>query len=273
MLGAAAPMPSPTRARPTGGRACGRHRGQGGRARSASKLLGTAIGPATYLIRLVEPAVPSYDGGSVGLRRYGAGAGCAARRRQPAGAGRTGATSRRTRPSSSTGWSAPPGETSRCSSPTSTPSTGWLRCSPLTRPRHGRRPDVASIAPDQERELHTDAGPQWENADALWNAEEELGLPEDIHGEGVDHRHDRHRHQPQQPVLRRHRRRRLRPREPLGAGVYLGVCDPANTSSTTPRSRATTSSSGPTSSAGPTTPPTTTTGTARTPPPPPAATW
>src|SRR5690606_33143379 len=31
-------------------------------------------------------------------------------------------------------------------------------------------PAVASISLDIERELHTDAGPQWINADALWNA-------------------------------------------------------------------------------------------------------
>lgn len=46
-------------------------------------------------------------------------------------------------------------------------------------------PAVASIALDIERVLHTDAGPQWQNADALWNAMAELGLPADIKGEGV----------------------------------------------------------------------------------------
>ena len=46
-------------------------------------------------------------------------------------------------------------------------------------------PAVATIAPDQERQLHTDAGPQWSGAPALWNAVAELGLAEDVRGEGV----------------------------------------------------------------------------------------
>ncbi len=90
-------------------------------------------------------------------------------------------------------------------------------------------PAVVSIEADQRRELHTDAGPQWSNADALWNAFTELGLPTDVKGEGIvigtidtgispgnrsfadpapgdgfDHTN------------------------PLGAGNYLGVCNPAN---------------------------------------------
>jgi uncharacterized repeat protein (TIGR01451 family) len=90
-------------------------------------------------------------------------------------------------------------------------------------------PAVVSISADQERELHTDAGPRWSNADALWNAVAELGLPANVNGEGVvigtidtgispgnqsfadpapgdgfDHTN------------------------PLGAGTYLGVCNPAN---------------------------------------------
>lgn len=46
-------------------------------------------------------------------------------------------------------------------------------------------PAVASISLDEERELHTDRGPQLIGAPALWNASTELGLPEDINGEGV----------------------------------------------------------------------------------------
>src|SRR5690606_23474589 len=48
-----------------------------------------------------------------------------------------------------------------------------------------QRPEVAAIMPDKERDLHTDRGPQWIGADALWNAMAELGLPEDYKGEGV----------------------------------------------------------------------------------------
>ena len=39
-------------------------------------------------------------------------------------------------------------------------------------------PAVVSITQDQQRQLHTDVGPQWEGAEALWNAAAELGLPD-----------------------------------------------------------------------------------------------
>ena len=46
-------------------------------------------------------------------------------------------------------------------------------------------PSVASITLDQERELHTDSGPQWQGSEVLWDAAEQLGLPQDIKGEGI----------------------------------------------------------------------------------------
>ncbi|MFW6091254.1 MAG: S8 family serine peptidase [Actinomycetota bacterium] len=90
-------------------------------------------------------------------------------------------------------------------------------------------PGVASVAADEERELHTDAGPQWLGADALWNATGELGLPEDYKGEGViigtidtgispgnrsfaETGDDGYTHE-----------------NPLGDGEFLGACDPDNT--------------------------------------------
>ena len=90
-------------------------------------------------------------------------------------------------------------------------------------------PRVVSVLPDFERELHTDAGPQWIGADALWNASAELGLPEDYKGEGIvigtidtgispgnrsfaDVGDDGYDHD-----------------NPLGAGNFLGACDPSNT--------------------------------------------
>lgn len=89
-------------------------------------------------------------------------------------------------------------------------------------------PRVASIVPDQEREIHTDAGPEWIGADALWNATTDLGLPADYRGEGIvigtidtgispgnrsfaEVGDDGYVHE-----------------NPLGDGNFLGACDPAN---------------------------------------------
>jgi alpha-tubulin suppressor-like RCC1 family protein len=89
-------------------------------------------------------------------------------------------------------------------------------------------PSVASIRVDEERELHTDAGPQWLGADALWDAATQLGLPEDVRGEGMvigtidtgispgnrsfaETGDDGYTHV-----------------NPRGPGNYLGACDPDN---------------------------------------------
>jgi hypothetical protein len=48
-----------------------------------------------------------------------------------------------------------------------------------------KTPGIVSITPDKEREIHTDSGPTWINADAAWNATVDLGLPEDYLGEGM----------------------------------------------------------------------------------------
>ncbi|MFD2796023.1 S8 family serine peptidase [Promicromonospora vindobonensis] len=90
-------------------------------------------------------------------------------------------------------------------------------------------PAVEHIALDREHELHTDAGPAWSNADALWNAVEELGLPEDYQGEGVVIGTIDTGIHPSSPSFAETGDDGYTHTNPLGAGNYLGACDPANT--------------------------------------------
>lgn len=90
-------------------------------------------------------------------------------------------------------------------------------------------PAVAHIALDKEHELHTDAGPVWSNADALWNAVEDLGLPENYQGEGVVIGTIDTGIHPSSPSFAETGDDGYTHTNPLGAGNYLGVCDPANT--------------------------------------------
>jgi uncharacterized repeat protein (TIGR01451 family) len=92
-----------------------------------------------------------------------------------------------------------------------------------------RDPAVEHIALDKEHELHTDAGPVWSNADALWNAVEELGLPEDYQGEGVVIGTIDTGIHPGSPSFAETGDDGYTHTNPLGAGNYLGACDPANT--------------------------------------------
>ncbi|MFD7312100.1 S8 family serine peptidase [Promicromonospora sp. NPDC059942] len=90
-------------------------------------------------------------------------------------------------------------------------------------------PAVAYISLDKEHELHTDAGPAWSNADALWNAVEELDLPENYKGEGVVIGTIDTGIHPSSPSFAETGDDGYTHTNPLGAGNYLGVCDPANT--------------------------------------------
>jgi uncharacterized repeat protein (TIGR01451 family) len=90
-------------------------------------------------------------------------------------------------------------------------------------------PAVEHIALDEERELHTDAGPGWSNADALWNAVEELGLPEDYKGEGIVIGTIDTGINPSSPSFAETGDDGYTHTNPLGAGNYLGACDPSNT--------------------------------------------
>lgn len=89
-------------------------------------------------------------------------------------------------------------------------------------------PSVVSIAPDQVRELHTDVGPQWEGTEDLWNAVEAMGLPTDIKGEGVIIGTIDTGISPGNRSFAATGDDGYTVQNPLGDGVYLGACDPAN---------------------------------------------
>ncbi len=77
--------------------------------------------------------------------------------------------------------------------------------------------------------LHTDVGPQWENADALWNAMAELGLPTDIKGEGIVIGTIDTGISPGNSSFAATGDDGYSPTNPLGTGNFLGACDEANT--------------------------------------------
>jgi uncharacterized repeat protein (TIGR01451 family) len=188
--------------------------------------LGTGTEPRTYLVRLHDPAIPTYEGGKPGLARTAprgierldpdSPAVRAYRRHLEDAQARTIARIER-----------------QLGRSVNVPFSYQYAVNGLAivlTPDEAHAvaadPAVASIALDVERELHTDAGPQWSGAEAIWQG---LGLPEGYRGEGIvigtidtgispgnssfadpapgdgyDHTN------------------------PLGAGNYLGVCDPDN---------------------------------------------
>jgi uncharacterized repeat protein (TIGR01451 family) len=85
-------------------------------------------------------------------------------------------------------------------------------------------PGVVSIAPDQERELHTDSGPTWINADAAWDATADLGLPADYQGEGMVIGVIDTGISPLNPSFADVGADLYDHTNPLGSGTYLGVC-------------------------------------------------
>jgi uncharacterized repeat protein (TIGR01451 family) len=193
------------------------------------RVVAAAEGPQTFLIRLRDDAVPTYTGGLPGLPRT------APRRAQRLDAESSAPrlyrdhlveeqvdfVSRMER------------ETGR---PVTVPFTYQYavngvaaELTPAEAQALADDPTVLSITPDQERELHTDAGPQWEGAEALWNAVAELGLPADVKGEGIVigtidtgiSPGNRSFADPAPGDGYDHT-------NPLGAGNYLGVCNPDN---------------------------------------------
>jgi uncharacterized repeat protein (TIGR01451 family) len=89
-------------------------------------------------------------------------------------------------------------------------------------------PRVVSVTQDFERELHTDRGPQWIGADALWNATTDLGLPEDYKGEGIVIGTIDTGINPANRSFAEVGQDGYVHENPLGDGNFLGACDPDN---------------------------------------------
>lgn len=193
------------------------------------RALGSGPEARTYLIRLQDPAVPTYTGGVAGMPRTA-----------PAVGRKLNAASPAAREYRSHLVAEQAGFVTAMEKAVGheveVPFTYQHAVNGLAAvltPAEAReiagRPEVASIELDVERELHTDNGPVWSGADHLWNAVADLGLPEDYQGEGIvigtidtgispgnrsfaETGDDGYTHT-----------------NPLGDGVFLGACDPGNT--------------------------------------------
>jgi uncharacterized repeat protein (TIGR01451 family) len=192
------------------------------------KLFGAAGESETYLIRLVDPAVPSYRGGESGLAPT-----------EPAPGTQLDAESGPARAYRGHLEEAQAEFIQRMERTTERDVDVLFRyqyavngIAAVLTAEEARAiaddPAVASIAPDQERVLHTDAGPLWQNADALWNAAPELGLPTDIRGEGVVIGVIDTGINPSNPSFADIGDDGYDHTNPLGDGVYLGACDATN---------------------------------------------
>lgn len=192
------------------------------------RALGSGPEPRTYLIRLQEPAVPTYAGGVAGMPRTAPEAGRKLNAASPA--------ARQYRShlvAEQAGFvTAMEKVIGRDVDVPFTYQHAVNGLAAVLTPAEARElaghPEVASIELDVERELHTDNGPVWSGADHLWNAVADLGLPEDYQGEGIvigtidtgispgnrsfaETGDDGYTHT-----------------NPLGDGVFLGACDPTN---------------------------------------------
>lgn len=198
--------------------------------------LGTAAAPELYVVQLDQPAVPAYDGGIDGLPATGPDA---------RGAAPLDADSRAVRAYAGHLEETQAELVARIDDEIGrTPDVAYTYtyalngvAVELTRDEAlavAELPGVTSVTVDQQLELHTDVGPEWIGAPALWDgsgtpAADDTGTkgegvvvgvldtginpanpsfadvvaPEDG-GDGYDHTN------------------------PLGAGTYVGVCDPAN---------------------------------------------
>ena len=191
--------------------------------------LGRGKAERTYLIRLADAAVPTYDGGVEGLRASEAAPG---KTLDPSNA-RVRAYTEFLEEEQTEFVTRMERTVDRDVEVPFTYQYAVNGLSAVLSPAEAAQiaedPAVAHVALDEERELHTDAGPVWSNADALWNAVEELDLPEDYQGEGVVIGTIDTGIHPSSPSFAETGSDGYTHTNPLGAGNYLGVCDPANT--------------------------------------------
>ena len=193
-------------------------------------LLGkaTTTGPSRWMIRLVDPAVPTYEGGKGGLERT------APRQGQQLDADSAPVREYRQHLQEEQVEFVDRMERA-LDRAVEVPFTYQFAVNGLVAVLTQEEaaelttdPSVASIAPDAERELHTDVGPQWINADALWGAVEELGLPDDVRGEGVVIGTIDTGINPSNPSFADVGDDGYDHTNPLGAGNFLGVCNEDN---------------------------------------------
>jgi uncharacterized repeat protein (TIGR01451 family) len=192
------------------------------------RVFGTGDAPETYLIRLADPAVPSYEGGEPGLAPT-----------TPAPGGRLDPDAEPVRAYRDFLVEEQVGFVQRMERTTGreieVPFTYQYAVNGIAAVLTADEaraiaddPAVVSISPDKVRELHTDVGPQWEGAEALWNAVVDLGLPTDIKGEGVVIGTIDTGISPGNRSFAATGDDGYTVQNPLGEGNYLGACDPTN---------------------------------------------
>ncbi len=200
---------------------------EGGVAKQMARVsIAAGPGPQTYLVRLADPAVPTYTGGTPGLAATATGGAKLDPESRPVRAYEGFLQQQQAsfveRAGGLLGRDLDPLYTYRYAVNGMAVALTADEVAVLA-----ADPSVVSITPDQLRQPHTDAGPTLINADAAWNASAELGLPADYRGEGmvigiIDTGISPENESFADPA----------PGDgydhtnPLGAGNYVGVCNP-----------------------------------------------
>jgi uncharacterized repeat protein (TIGR01451 family) len=194
----------------------------------ALAALGKGDTPQTYLVRLKEPAVPTYEGGVAGLPTTAPDEGD----KLDPGDSNVRDYAAHLEQAQGELIGELPDIVGRNVEVTFTYQYAANGFAAVLTPDEAKElfshPDVASIAPDKEHELHTDRGPQWMGADALWDAMSELGLPEDYKGEGIVIGTIDTGISPGNRSFAETGEDGYTPTNPLGEGNFLGACDPSN---------------------------------------------